>query len=403
MSFQGSPRLNEYLGGIGARAAARAQRLRDIEIQEKGWEQLVETGVADFKPTELVVGDQSEVTALPAKAVTIQKQEWGETFTVQGKQVDILFPYTGSGELWQYQASTFSISGWPLLDVDTAASHIVLTIKGEILDPSTFPDHVAKTLTTLREVASWVNRDLEQWTTMLRQELTNIIKPRFTNIAGLADVDAAHGIPIHRSGTDREIPVPLVRKPIPIDTAAASRTSTSGSRSPEHVLESAIFTDIVDTIEKTARAMERTPTASQLPEESLRNLLLIVLNANYEALRGEVFNGAGKTDLLLPWEGGNAFIGECKIWTGPKNFTSAVDQLLGYVTWRDTKAALIIFFKNRNPSALIESAYTTLSEHPHFISGKRKTETHWDCMIRAAADDQRVVTLALLGVPLIPS
>lgn len=40
------------------------------------------------------------------------------------------------------------------------------------------------------------------------------------------------------------------------------------------------------------RAMERTPTAAKLREEELRNLILIVLNANYEgAARGEVFNG----------------------------------------------------------------------------------------------------------------
>jgi hypothetical protein len=148
------------------------------------------------------------------------------------------------------------------------------------------------------------------------------------------------------------------------------------------------------------RAMERTPTAAKFKEVELRNLILIVLNANYEgAVRGEVFNGSGKTDLLLNWEGDNAFIGECKIWDGQAKFRDAIDQLFGYVTWRDTKAALIVFIKQGTPSDIIPKARKEVENHASFIRTKEgSSETRSDYLLRSPSDAERRVDLALIVV-----
>ena len=64
------------------------------------------------------------------------------------------------------------------------------------------------------------------------------------------------------------------------------------------------------------------------------------------------------------------FIGECKIWHGLAKFAEAVDQLLGYTIWRDTRIALILFIRDRvDTSAVIESAGATIS------SRRRRPET----------------------------
>lgn len=71
----------------------------------------------------------------------------------------------------------------------------------------------------------------------------------------------------------------------------------------EQFLTDDVYQDIVHTIEQMTRAMERTPTDARSGEEEIRDLILFVLNANYEGnVRGEVFNKNGKTDLLLTWE-----------------------------------------------------------------------------------------------------
>src|SRR5262249_10958172 len=88
-----------------------------------------------------------------------------------------------------------------------------------------------------------------------------------------------------------------------------------------------------------ALMMERSPrTFAKLEEEEIRDHFLLQLNGHYEgSATGETFNAAGKTDILVREGNRNLFIGECKIWHGSNKFAEAIDQLLGYLTWRDTK------------------------------------------------------------------
>ncbi|MER7149859.1 hypothetical protein [Streptomyces lydicus] len=68
---------------------------------------------------------------------------------------------------------------------------------------------------------------------------------------------------------------------------------------------------------------------------------------------GEVFNNTGKTDISIRSADRHVFIGECKIWKSPQGITEALDQLLKYLTWRDTKAALVLFIRSGTPSDVI--------------------------------------------------
>ncbi len=88
-----------------------------------------------------------------------------------------------------------------------------------------------------------------------------------------------------------------------------------------------------------ALVMERSPEAfKSMDEEALRQHFLVQLNAQFEGkATGETFNMGGKTDILLREADRNAFIAECKFWKGPKGFGEAIDQLLGYASWRDSK------------------------------------------------------------------
>ena len=90
----------------------------------------------------------------------------------------------------------------------------------------------------------------------------------------------------------------------------------------------------------------RLPTRA-LDEEALRNLVLVSLNCQYEGrATGETFRNKGKTDINIKEKNRAAFVAECKIWKGRKNFTAAIEQLLRYLTWRDSKTALLIFSRN---------------------------------------------------------
>ena len=103
----------------------------------------------------------------------------------------------------------------------------------------------------------------------------------------------------------------------------------------------------------------------------MRDWLMFMLSASYETpdgrdlfIGGETENGNGKTDILVRYRDRNAFIGECKIWSGESRFVDAIDQLLSYTVWRDTKAALILFITRVDVTAVIEKAAEVLATHP---------------------------------------
>jgi len=82
-------------------------------------------------------------------------------------------------------------------------------------------------------------------------------------------------------------------------------------------------------------------------EEALRDFLIMVLFPHFQSVTGETFNKSGKTDILIRHEGHIVFVAECKFWSGIKELHKAIDQLLKYLTWRDSKTALICFVENK--------------------------------------------------------
>ena len=137
---------------------------------------------------------------------------------------------------------------------------------------------------------------------------------------------------------------------------------------PEPALSIDNYEHILSVMTNMALVMERSPSAfSAMDEEALRTHFLVQLNGQYEGqATGETFNYEGKTDILIRAEGKNIFIAECKYWNGLRKFVETIDQLLGYVSWRDTKAAIIIFNRNKNFSRVIEGIPDAVKAHPNF-------------------------------------
>jgi hypothetical protein len=145
------------------------------------------------------------------------------------------------------------------------------------------------------------------------------------------------------------------------------------------------------------RTFETTPkTYAVHDEEQLRDILLAHLNGHYQGeASGETFRRAGKTDIKIEDKNRAAFVAECKIWKGPKEFSQAIDQLLGYLTWRDCKAALIVFNKhNAKFSSLVESVPSIFQAHKNFRSDLRPgIAGEWEFNMTSREDEGRVVRI----------
>ena len=102
-------------------------------------------------------------------------------------------------------------------------------------------------------------------------------------------------------------------------------------------------------------------TFAGLDEERIRDNLLLALNAHFHGnATGETANGKGSTDILVRVADRNVFIGECKIWDGQKKFNDAIDQLLGYLTWRDRRCALLIFNRSKGTTAVAQKMHEAM-------------------------------------------
>jgi hypothetical protein len=141
------------------------------------------------------------------------------------------------------------------------------------------------------------------------------------------------------------------------------------------VLEQADLREVHRVIELTGLLFERTPgTFGGLGEEGLRNVILSNLNSVFvEGATGETFSKRGDTDIYLRISEGGIFIAECKFWNGIVHYTRAVEQMFGYLTWRETYGTMICFVRTREMSRVIETVRTSLGLSPIWLSEESST------------------------------
>lgn len=112
---------------------------------------------------------------------------------------------------------------------------------------------------------------------------------------------------------------------------------------------------------------------------------------------GETFNRAGKTDILVPHQGKNLFVAECLIWRGPKYFLAKVDQLLGNLTWRDSKAAIVVFAETIDMTTALDGVERSASDHPCFLRLHGRPDESWfNYRFHLPGHEDREVQVAVL-------
>lgn len=103
-------------------------------------------------------------------------------------------------------------------------------------------------------------------------------------------------------------------------------------------------------------------------EEDLRDLLILGLQPHIEGeVTGESFNHGGKTDILVRRGQANVLVAECKMWRGPEYFKSGISQLLRNLTWRDRRAALVLFVRNKGMSQVLQAVPAAAMKHAHYV------------------------------------
>jgi len=203
----------------------------------------------------------------------------------------------------------------------------------------------------------------------LHARAVGLIRDRKKEIEADSDVLAGLGTPVASPSAP---PATLaVSPPVKRRVIRVARTDAVPGRTPDPTLDQQTYEDILTALSDYGKQMERTAaTYAGMGEEDIRNHIIGNLQAGFPSgsATGESFNRSGKTDILLRHENDNLFVAECKVWSGPKAYLAAISQLLGYLTWRDSKTALLLFVRNKDMSNVLTSIETKAPTHAEFVS-----------------------------------
>jgi hypothetical protein len=233
-------------------------------------------------------------------------------------------------------------------------------------------ERASQNLDALRRYNDALQQNIHAYNEQLLKEVGTAYRGRLDAFGQRNKVLETLGVPIKVSSSiPATFAVPHVRKKIPRPVAKPE--------SPEPALDGEVYRDILKTVHDTGKAFERMPsTYAGKDEESLRDHFILQLEPRYEgSTTGETFNKTGKTDILMRYERSNLFVAECKVWRGEKAHQDAIGQILSYLTWRDSKAALIHFVMGKEITPVLKAVESSTPSHPNFVSFEGRPSESW--------------------------
>ncbi|MGD2433500.1 hypothetical protein ACP8H3_06040 [Bacillus velezensis] len=252
----------------------------------------------------------------------------------------------------------------------------------------------------LKTYIEFINNDLEEFNKTLDGFIRDVFLTRKRDILKRKGMEASLIVPVRRKESVSQtfsIPAPQLKKKINVVKPALKPNEQVFEPIP--TLDNDTYLSILKIINDMGKEFERKPSVyANKGEEDLRDHFLMLLEPHFEgSATGETFNKKGKTDILLRHHGNNAFVGECKFWKGEKSFLKTIDQLLGYLTWRDSKTAVIMFVRNKDFSNVLKTAQSAISKHKNFVMFNNQEDATWlNYTFHLNGDKNKELQLALM-------
>jgi hypothetical protein len=320
---------------------------------------------------------------------------------VPGQRIEVRERFEGDPAVFSYQPSQFTFNPPRGIVVGDEVA-VVVELPSDSLDPERLKGMVDGTFSTIEKYLAWAASDVRGFNNGLAAQVRSGLQARLTRVQQGRNIESILGIPIgRRQDASPTLAIDVPRRMLGGTQPAAARPPSSRV---EPFITDDSYQDIVRFLGSIRRLIERLPeTFSPLPEEALRDILLLILNNQFGSATGESFSRKGKTDILIATPDGPVFITECKIWNGKAAFTRAVSQLLGYLVWRDTKAALVVFVRQANITSVTQQAVTALQQHGAFVREAPAIDGDPVVVLHHPGDYQRLVRVGLVIVPLPPT
>ena len=315
------------------------------------------------------------------------------TFKIKETRVVLHVPFTGDKDFFLVRPNQSHLTP-PRATI--AASHLELVFQEAGLRGEQVKQGLEKVIRDIDFHLDQIKRAAETHNAALAEMIRPLIRARKRRILERRQMVSAIGLPVkRRDGALPTYTVPDIRRRPEIKPPAVREKAFV----PEPTLVESEYENILSIMRSMVRVMEASPHAfASLKEEDLRQHFLMQLNGQYQGrATGETFNYEGKTDILIREGDRNVFIAECKFWKGKESLLATIDQVLGYLHWRDTKAAIVLFNRNKDFSNVLAQVAPAMESHASFKRMVRQvSETEWRFIFRNKDDRNRELHLAVL-------
>lgn len=315
---------------------------------------------------ELVIDQSSETISKPK----ISKEQrpgspFGGSYVAEVYTFTISYLFTGTKELFSVSPSTMTMTSYTIcVDEQRVSFEIELTD----LDSQKFQSQKQSAFSNSFSNVENINNFVKRWNSSLENYIHSIFSKIKDKYIKENDFYAAINLTVNEN-SKAVFSVPLIaKKTVPKPSISAKKVFTA-----EPVFAIEMYKDVIVLLNSIGHSWERKPTMYLgKDEEALRDLFVAFLETRYDGITatGETFNKIGKTDILLKHakDGSNLFVAECKFWHGQSEFLEAISQLFDrYLTWRDSKTALMMFVKNKEFSTVLATAEKEIEKHPYFL------------------------------------
>lgn len=400
--------LRGVMAGHDERLAREIEDIHPDQFLSRSPDDLAEEFIAEFRiivpvlhqgPDDIAMSHKEtkiDVSQEPMRAIFDRSRP----FYVDGTEYTFHVPFEGDPGLFKCSPSTFLTSGPPKGAVED--HEVILTYSQLKHDADALRASLDQDLTAIVKHLGWIAQDVREFNERLPETVRTRIEARRERLLADRGLAASLGYKMRvRDDAPRTYAVPARRRKPPIERR---RPEAINPFKPEPELVEKEYEHILEILSNMVSVIERSPGAfRRMKEEHLRDQFLVQLNGQYEgSATGETFNFDGKTDILIRDQGRNIFIAECKFWGGAKTLTDTIDQLLGYLTWRVTKTAILIFNRAKNLSAVLAKVPEVMETHPNYkrtVPIEGETRFRYVFAHRDDPDRELTITVLVFDVP----
>lgn len=335
----------------------------------------------------------------------ISAEDFPQTFHVYSgekykrKVIQFFVPVTGNTEILKYMPGINTITlGGGSTNFEVEPGKLKLEVIDFYNDAKKIKQVYDDNVRHSHDKYSLLKKNIEEFNSSLYSWIIGEIRKRKNEFLAKNEFMSSLGVPLKKKENTPEtfaIPKPSLRTKIKINKPEVKNSAFN----PEPTITVEVYSQILKLINDVGKNFERLPSIyKDKGEEDLRDHIIMTLDPNFEygSVTGETFNKTGKTDIQLRHDSSVVFIAECKFWTGEKGFLGTIDQLLNYLTWRDTKTSVIMFVRQKDFSSILDKVENITKTHSNYIAFVSKSDENWfNYRFHLNGDKNREVSLAV--------